>query len=121
MADQGRLEQVIINLLINARDAIDAKWEAQPNINDDKRIDIKTSSNEKDITIEVSDSGTGIPGHVSDKIFEPFFTTKKIGKGTGLGLSISYGFIQDCGGSIQVESKKNEGASFIIKLPVINE
>jgi histidine kinase len=59
--------------------------------------------------------------HGWGKIFEPFFTTKRVGKGTGLGLSISYGIVQDCGGSIAVESAPGEGARFIIELPVLHE
>ena len=118
MADPGRLEQVFINLLINARDAIEDRWQNQKAGKDDKCITLKTVSEGKTVIIEVRDTGTGIPEAISDKIFEPFFTTKKVGQGTGLGLSISYGIIKDCGGSIQALSGKEGGARFIIKFPI---
>ena len=73
------------------------------------------------VAIEVTDTGIGIPEPLLDRIFEPFFTTKKVGKGTGLGLSISYGIVQDYDGTIEVKSKEGEGATFIIRLPRINE
>ncbi|MDO9109936.1 MAG: ATP-binding protein, partial [Desulfatirhabdiaceae bacterium] len=118
MGDPGRLEQVFINLLLNARDAIEEKWgdgasatnrEAEEG---GKRIMLKTWKTDKMVGIEIQDTGKGIPVTVQDKIFEPFFTTKEVGKGTGLGLSISYGIIKECGGDIQVRSEEGEGASF---------
>jgi len=119
MADQGRLEQVFINLIINSRDAIEDKLEKKKEKKVTEKIFLKTKTDGKTVTVEVRDTGPGIPETISDKIFEPFFTTKKVGKGTGLGLSISYGIIKDCGGSIRVVSKnKNEGAHFIISFPV---
>jgi histidine kinase len=69
----------------------------------------------------VTDTGTGIPEALLGRIFEPFFTTKKVGKGTGLGLSISYGIVQDYDGTIKVESKEGEGATFIIRFPRADE
>jgi signal transduction histidine kinase len=71
--------------------------------------------------VEVKDTGIGIPKSVLDKIYEPFFTTKKVGKGTGLGLSISYGIIQDYDGTIRVETEENEGSTFIIEFPIVEE
>ncbi|MBU4425723.1 MAG: PAS domain S-box protein [Proteobacteria bacterium] len=121
LADSNRLEQVFINLLINARDAIEAKWEESDHKGGDKKISLKTGSKDGMVIIEVKDTGIGIPQSIFDKIFEPFFTTKKVGRGTGLGLSISYGIIQDFGGSIHVLSNKNGGASFVIKLPVAGQ
>jgi histidine kinase len=120
-ADPDRLEQVFINLLINARDAIDEKWQSLPQQKSIKKITLKTRSDAEIITIEISDTGAGIPDTILDRIFEPFFTTKKVGQGTGLGLSISYGIIQECKGSIQAVSRKDEGAGFIIKFPIANE
>jgi histidine kinase len=73
------------------------------------------------VTIEVSDTGIGIPEAILNRIFEPFFTTKEPGKGTGLGLSISYGIIKDCGGTIDVVSRTGRGATFIIRLPALSE
>ncbi|MBW1710556.1 MAG: PAS domain S-box protein [Deltaproteobacteria bacterium] len=116
-ADPGRLEQVFINLLINARDAIEDKWETIEDEHQIKKIVIKTISSEKEITAEISDTGIGIPEVISEKIFEPFFTTKKVGKGTGLGLSISYGIIKECGGSIKAETNRSGGADFVLTFP----
>ncbi|MGD9079007.1 MAG: PAS domain S-box protein [Desulfobacterales bacterium] len=121
MADSDRLEQVFINLLINARDAIDERWESKPHQKGDKKITLKTKSAGREITVEISDTGAGIPNPILQRIFEPFFTTKKVGQGTGLGLSISYGIIKDCKGSIQAVSHKNEGAHFIIRFPIVEE
>jgi len=119
MADADRLEQVFINLLINARDAIEEKWETQPRPTGDKRITLRTRSKANRVMVEVEDTGKGIPKSISEKIFEPFFTTKEVGKGTGLGLSISYRIVQDFGGSIRVSSREGEGALFIIKFPAV--
>lgn len=117
-ADPGRLEQVFINLLLNARDAIEDKWDHQEPQAGEKRIVLKTASDARNIICEVCDSGKGVPEPISDKIFEPFFTTKEVGKGTGLGLSISYGIVKDCGGSIQVVPNEPEGACFVLKFPL---
>jgi histidine kinase len=118
MADPGRLEQVFINLLINARDAIEDKWgnmEYQPG---DKRIVLTTGVENNQVIVKVCDTGTGIPRGIVDKIFEPFFTTKKVGRGTGLGLSISYGIIKECGGDIRAGSGTGTGACFIVTFPI---
>jgi len=121
LADPDRLEQVFINLLINARDAIDERWQSQPHQTGEKKIRLKTKSGPREIAIEISDTGAGIPDPILERIFEPFFTTKKVGQGTGLGLSISYGIIKDCKGSIQAVARKDGGAGFIIKFPVAEE
>ncbi len=121
MTDPGRLEQVFVNLLLNARDAIEDKLSTGVIKKGSEKIILTTSSDGDKITIEVSDTGTGIPKDQLEKIFEPFFTTKSVGKGTGLGLSISYGIIKDCGGNIHVRSKKGEGARFIIEFPISND
>ncbi len=118
LADANRLEQVFVNLLINARDAIEEKWERSGRKSREEKIVLKSFSDGKTVTVEVRDSGTGIPRLIADKIFEPFFTTKKVGQGTGLGLSISYGIIKDYEGTIRVESGADGGAAFIIELPV---
>ncbi|MGD9172646.1 MAG: PAS domain S-box protein [Desulfobacterales bacterium] len=117
-ADPSRLEQVFINILINARDAIEERWGLEESEKADKKIVLKTKRKGDKIISEVCDTGMGIPDAIRDKIFEPFFTTKEVGKGTGLGLSISYGIIKDCGGSIQVNSNTPEGACFIIQFPI---
>ena len=115
IGDAGRLEQVFINLLINARDAIEERNEGGGE--KDGRITITTRSQQETVLVEVSDTGPGIPEAVIGKIFEPFFTTKKIGKGTGLGLSISYGIVKDCGGTIDAFSEMGKGTRFVIEFP----
>jgi len=118
MATPDRLEQVFINLLINARDAIEGKWESKDHQYDGEKITLKTRSEENRVIVEVCDTGPGIPETISDKIFEPFFTTKEVGEGTGLGLSISYGIIKECGGSIKVASSNANGTCFSITFPI---
>ncbi|MBW1828951.1 MAG: PAS domain S-box protein, partial [Deltaproteobacteria bacterium] len=118
LADPGRLEQVFINLLVNARDAIEKKWESEGATSEDDKIMVKTRKKGQAVVVELSDTGLGIPASIMEKIFEPFFTTKEVGKGTGLGLSISYGIIKECGGNIRVAPIKGEGARFIITFPI---
>ena len=115
-ADSGRLEQVFINLLVNARDAIEERWEGSVEPGD-KRIILKTFVQGKRVAVEISDTGGGIPEAVADKIFEPFFTTKEVGKGTGLGLSISYGIVKDFQGDIRVAASAEGGACFHLEFP----
>jgi histidine kinase len=117
MADADRLEQVFINLLINARDAIEEKSQASASSTAEKCITLKTSSRANRVVVELNDTGTGISKTMLEKIFEPFFTTKEVGKGTGLGLSISYRIIQDFGGRIQASSEVGRGTSFHISFP----
>jgi len=109
--DPDRLEQVFINLITNAIDAMP----------DGGKITIEaTISKERNDFIEISvkDEGLGIPNEILHRIFDPFFTTKKIGKGTGLGLSICYGIIKNHGGEITVRSVLNRGSVFTIYLPL---
>ena len=105
-----QLEQVFINLLTNARDAL---AEAE-----ERRISIRCSIESDMAVMLVGDTGPGIPEGLDQRIFDPFFTTKEVGTGTGLGLSITYGIIKDHRGSITVESRLGEGASFRIELPL---
>ncbi|MDY6792476.1 MAG: PAS domain S-box protein [Thermodesulfobacteriota bacterium] len=121
MANPDRLEQVFINLLVNARDAIEEKWKLNLRKNDSGKITLITRAEEKRVVTEVCDTGLGIPAAISDKIFEPFFTTKEVGEGTGLGLSISYGIIKECGGTITVASSKEKGTCFTIAFPIPKE
>lgn len=117
LCEPNRMEQVFINFLLNARDAIEEK--AQKSGGEiERRITIKTMHNHEFVTVRISDTGTGVPQSIRDRIFEPFFTTKQVGKGTGLGLSISYGIVRDCGGTINVTNNDSGGASFFIRLPV---
>jgi histidine kinase len=114
LGDADRLEQVIINLLINARDAI----EERPPDTGSKAIEIASGYTTDQVYFRVCDSGVGIPAAVQAKIFDPFYTTKKVGKGTGLGLSISYGIIKECGGSISAEESDLGGACFVCRFPL---
>ena len=117
-ADPGRLEQVFINLLLNARDAIEEKWAGGIFDSEEKRITLRTGAENGEVVCEVCDTGIGIPKTLANRIFEPFFTTKEVGKGTGLGLSISYGIVKDCGGRIETVTRENEGTCFLITFPV---
>jgi two-component system cell cycle sensor histidine kinase/response regulator CckA len=122
-ADPGQLEQVIVNLAVNARDAmpnggtVNIQTYAVPAARvREMRSDILPIG---DYTaLRVSDTGHGIPPDVISKIFEPFYTTKEVGKGTGLGLSTVYGIVKQSGGFIFAESEPGRGASFVIYLPV---
>lgn len=104
-----QLEQVFINVLTNARDAV----AEQP----DKRIAIRCGVTDDLIQVMFLDSGPGIPAGLEQRIFDPFFTTKEVGAGTGLGLSITYGIIKEHGGTIIVTNGDNGGALFTIQLP----
>ena len=117
MAQHNRLEQVFINLVTNAIDALDEKFE-DPDVRDEKKsLTIRSFLEDTHVVVHVTDNGTGMPEEVKNKIFEPFFTTKKTGTGTGLGVSISYGIVKDYDGTIQIESEPGRGTTFIIKFP----
>ncbi len=111
-AGQGQLDDVWLNLLMNAHDALMGREGAQ--------IGIETSYLPSDdhIDVVVWDNGPGIPDHIKNEIFEPFFTTKPVGEGTGLGLHICRQVVERVGGSISVESKYNEGTRFLVRLPI---
>lgn len=115
--DPDRLEQVFINLLINARDAIMDRVEDEETPAVEKKIFLITRFEAHKVIVEICDSGVGIPEGMADKIFEPFFTTKEVGKGTGLGLSISYGIVKDFGGRIYTKPRTGGGACFVIQIP----
>jgi len=114
--DTNQLEQVFLNLISNAKDAMER-------VQRKRELTISTGvirhNGWKDVEISVKDTGTGIPEGDVEKIFEPFFSTKEVGKGTGLGLSICYGIIEAHGGKIEVESKVDEGTTFRVILPVL--
>jgi len=122
-ADPGQLEQVIVNLAVNARDAMAAKGGGVLTIQTyavaELGSDILPIADYS--ALSVTDTGTGISANVLGKIFEPFFTTKEVGKGTGLGLSTVYGIVKQSGGFIFADSKVNEGTRFVIYLPVHRE
>jgi signal transduction histidine kinase len=114
-----QLQQVILNLLSNARFALNERY---PGAAKTKKIDILCSpyireNGESVIQVIVEDTGTGIPQGILKRLFTPFFTTKPAGQGTGLGLSISYGIIQDHGGTIKVDSKFDQYTKMIVELP----
>ncbi len=112
MLDHDRIQQVLVNLLVNAEQAIiDAGSSGA--------ITISTRTRNGQIEIAVSDDGPGIPEDLLGNVFEPFFTTKAVGHGTGLGLSICYGIVQDHGGVIRAENRPGGGARFIIRLPIL--
>ena len=116
-AEPNRLEQVFINLLLNARDAIEDKWELH-SAREGGRITLTTRMEGRLVAAEVCDTGCGFSENIREKLFEPFFTTKEVGKGTGLGLSISYGIVKECGGGIRAENRTEGGACFITTFPV---
>src|SRR5207244_2779730 len=109
-ADASELQQMLLNLLINAEQALVTVDRA-------RAITVRTRADEREARFEVADSGPGIPPEIRDKIFDPFFTTKPEGVGTGLGLSICYGIAQEHGGRIWVESEPKHGARFCIVVP----
>ncbi|HEY3826106.1 MAG TPA: ATP-binding protein [Bryobacteraceae bacterium] len=107
----GELNQVLMNLIANAIEAIDGAG----------RITLATARRNGDFVIRVRDTGKGIPEDIRSRIFEPFFTTKPVGAGTGLGLAISYGIIKAHRGSMEVHSRVGEGTEFVLKIPVSQE
>jgi PAS domain S-box-containing protein len=116
-----QIQQVLMNLLTNARDALNARY---PEFDEDKVVRIVARSVSEDgkgwIRLTVEDHGAGIPDAVVGRIFDPFFTTKPRDRGTGLGLSISHGIVRDHGGSLSVESEPGAYTRFIVKLPIDN-
>ncbi len=117
LAEHNRLEQVFINLVSNAIDAMDEKDNLPDDTNKEKRLTIKSFAENNHACIKVIDTGIGMSEEVKHKIFEPFYTTKKVGKGTGLGVSISYGIIKDYKGSIEIESEVGKGTTFTLTFP----
>ena len=112
--DIGR---VMLNLITNAFYAVAEKTKQNP-VDYEPTVVISTRNNGSKILVEIKDNGPGIPQTVLDKIFQPFFTTKPTGQGTGLGLSLSYDIMKAHGGELIVQTKENEGATFIIQLPI---
>ncbi len=104
----GQVNQVFMNLLTNAADAIEGEGQ----------IEISTAADDGTVRVSIKDTGAGIPPENLSSIFDPFFTTKEIGKGTGLGLSISYGIVQKHDGEIEVQSEVGAGTTFSVVLPV---
>ena len=110
VSDPAQLQQVFLNILNNAIDAIGKDGEIH--------LQTRHLARNNEIGIEISDSGPGIPREMLTKIFDPFFTTKEVGKGTGLGLSISYSIVEKLGGRMMVASEEGQGTTFTIYFPV---
>jgi len=122
-ADKRQLEQVLMNLVVNARDAMPQGGEIRietevVTLEDPLKRERATVPPGNYVTVRVRDEGTGIPADKVQKIFEPFFTTKRTGKGTGLGLSTAYGIVKQTGGFIFVDSVQGSGTEFILYFPV---
>jgi signal transduction histidine kinase len=113
-ADPHQLQQVFVNILGNARQALEG-------FRSDSCIVVRTKATGAMVRIEIGDNGPGIRAENLSRIFDPFFTTKPIGKGTGLGMSLSYGIVREHGGSIRVESVFGHGATFVIELPLATQ
>jgi signal transduction histidine kinase len=107
----GKLQQVFLNLFLNARDAMERGG----------MLAVRTAVSDGTAHIEVADTGQGIPAENLARIYDPFFTTKAARKGTGLGLSITYGIVREHGGTIEVESQPGAGTRFLVELPLVRE
>ncbi|MEA2166096.1 MAG: hypothetical protein QOK37_4223 [Thermoanaerobaculia bacterium] len=105
--DAGQVQQVLLNLAINARDAM----------REGGTLTMRVACQSTEVSVDVEDTGVGFDAHTADHLFEPFFTTKEVGKGTGLGLAVVYGIIQQHGGRIEVQSHPGKGSRFRIILP----
>jgi len=112
-ADPAQVQQVFMNIIINAADAMKGKGTLT--------ITTRSADADKQVVISISDTGCGIPPEDIERIFDPFFTTKGVGHGTGLGLSLSYGIIQRHGGSLRVNSEVGVGTTFVAVLPASEE
>jgi PAS domain S-box-containing protein len=112
-ADPFQLQQVMLNLLTNAEQAL-------ADVTGTRRLQVRASADEEWLVLEIADTGPGIPRSVADQIFNPFFTTKPVGKGTGLGLSIADGIVREHGGRIVVESTPGAGTTFRVELPLVS-
>jgi signal transduction histidine kinase len=108
-AHAGQLNQVFMNLLSNAAQALSGQEGA--------RIEVSTRRRDGEIVVEVADNGPGISADILPRIFDPFFTTKEVGQGSGLGLSIAHGIVERHGGTIDVETQIGQGTIFTVTLP----
>jgi len=138
--DEGMLQQVLLNLFLNAKDAMETGGtitvetsetsmsvydihikKRKDDLPDNDYKDIRSKAERKYVKISVADTGKGIDRETLDKIFDPFFTSKEAGKGTGLGLTVSLGIIQAYGGDIRVKSEVGEGTTFEVLIPIEQE
>ena len=123
LADRGHLEQVLLNLVVNARDAIESQGKIDVEtgvayVEEGEVVSESMPGPGSYVFLRVSDTGCGIPDSVAKRIFEPFYTTKEAGKGTGLGLSTVYGIVRTGGGGIALDSTVGEGTTFSVFLPI---
>jgi signal transduction histidine kinase len=105
----GRLTQVLLNLALNAGDAMAHVK--------DRRLVLRASRHDRTVRLEVEDTGPGVPAELRDRIFEPFVTTKEVGEGTGLGLAVCRGIIEGAGGTIVLDPSFAPGARYVVELP----
>jgi signal transduction histidine kinase len=110
VCNPGEINQVLLNILVNAAQALEGQREPS--------LEIASKENQGWVEISIGDNGKGMSKEIQKRIFEPFYTTKDIGKGTGLGLSISYGIVSHHQGELNVESAPNQGTVFTLRLPI---
>ena len=113
----GKINQVVLNLINNALDALEEKNGTERKLSE---LLVKTKYLGDSVQIIIGDNGNGMDEELLRKIMEPFFTTKAVGKGTGLGLSISYSIVKDHGGALDIDSEMEVGTRFIVTLPVVS-
>jgi PAS domain S-box-containing protein len=119
LGDMNRLEQVFMNLVVNARDAM-IGTDSDPGESVQKVLRIESYVEDDHVAVTVCDNGPGVPEDVKSRVFEPFFTTKKVGEGTGIGLSISYGIVKEHEGTIDLVDAAGRGACFKLTFPVFS-
>ena len=119
LANKNRFEQVVFNLITNARDAIEQATDDSTGDSGGK-IHFRSYAEHGEVVFEVTDTGIGMDSEIRARVFEPFFTTKEVGKGMGLGLAISYQIVRDFGGQITVESRDQGGSRFTLRFPAAN-
>ena len=120
MGDASQHEQVVLNLVVNARQALEALLESSPG-RSAPHLTVRTRAEQGRVQLEVIDDGPGIPASHRERIWDPFWTTKVEVEGTGLGLSVVHGIVTVHGGTIEVDSEPGEGTRFVVTLPVLDE